>query len=153
MKKKIGAFGAGQFSLGTLAGGRPGTTIFQNPGGGGGGGRLGGVAYKDRARPPPRVSIYIEFGTALFAHGSCDWCFCACPFPFVMPNQSVFSFGHFTNALCCGKYCSGVSAYRNQKVTASMPQNIARDQTDLHRIGFLGWLLPLGHRNFEQVAG
>ena len=51
MKKKIGAFGAGQFSLGTLAGGRPGTTIFQNPGGGGG---LGGVAYKDRARPPPR---------------------------------------------------------------------------------------------------
>ena len=54
MKKKIGAFGAGQFSLGTLAGGRPGTTIFQNPGGGGGGGGLGGVAYKDRARPPPR---------------------------------------------------------------------------------------------------
>ena len=53
MKKKIGAFGAGQFSLGTLAGGRPGTTIFQNPGGGGG---LGGVAYKDRARPPPRGS-------------------------------------------------------------------------------------------------
>ena len=51
MKKKIGAFGAGQFSLGTLAGGLPGTTIFQNPGGGGG---LGGVAYKDRARPPPR---------------------------------------------------------------------------------------------------
>ena len=38
MKKKIGAFGAGQFSLGTLAGGRPGTTIFQNPGGGGGAG-------------------------------------------------------------------------------------------------------------------
>ena len=56
MKKKIGAFGAGQFSLGTLVGGRPGTTIFQNPGGGGGGGGggLGGVAYKDRARPPPR---------------------------------------------------------------------------------------------------
>ena len=50
MKKKIGAFGAGQFSLGTLVAGRPGTTIFQNPGGGGG---LGGVAYKDRARPPP----------------------------------------------------------------------------------------------------
>ena len=52
MKKKIGAFGARQFSLETLVGGRPGTTIFQNPGGGGGG--LGGVAYKDRARPPPR---------------------------------------------------------------------------------------------------
>ena len=32
MKKKIGAFGTGQFSLGTLVGGRPGTTIFQNPG-------------------------------------------------------------------------------------------------------------------------
>ena len=34
MKKKIGAFGAGQFSLGTLVGGRPVTTIFQNLGGG-----------------------------------------------------------------------------------------------------------------------
>ena len=34
-EKKIGAFGAGQFSLGTLVGGRPGTAIFQNPGGGG----------------------------------------------------------------------------------------------------------------------
>ena len=58
-KKKNGAFGAGQFSLGTLAGGRPGTTIFQNPEGGGGrggGGGAGGVAYKDRARPPPRGS-------------------------------------------------------------------------------------------------
>ena len=50
MKKKIGAFGAGQFSLGTLVEGRPGTTIFQNPGGGEG----GGVAYKDPARLPPR---------------------------------------------------------------------------------------------------
>ena len=38
MKKKIGAFGAGQFSLGTLVGGRPGTAIFQNSGGGGGAG-------------------------------------------------------------------------------------------------------------------
>ena len=56
MEKKNGAFGAGQFSLGTLAGGRPGTTIFQNPGGGGG---WGGVAYKDRARPPPRVYGFI----------------------------------------------------------------------------------------------
>ena len=63
MRKKIGAFGAGQFSLGTLAGGRPGTTIFQNPGGGGG---LGGVAYKDRARPPPR-----ETPTTLVRHGTC----------------------------------------------------------------------------------
>ena len=54
MKKKIGAFGAGQFSLGTLVKGRPGTTIFQNPGGGGG---LGEVAYKDPARPPPRGLI------------------------------------------------------------------------------------------------
>ena len=47
MKKKIGAFGAGQFSLETLVGGRSATTISQNPGGGGGG--LGGVAYKGRA--------------------------------------------------------------------------------------------------------
>ena len=37
LKKKIGAFGAREFSLETLVGGRPGTTIFQNPGGGGGG--------------------------------------------------------------------------------------------------------------------
>ena len=56
MKKKIGAFGAGQFSLETLVGGRPATTISQNPGGGGGGGGgLGGVAYKDRAQSPPRA--------------------------------------------------------------------------------------------------
>ena len=54
MKNKFGAFGARQFSLETLVGGRPGTTIFQNPGGGGWGG-WGGVAYKDRARPPPRA--------------------------------------------------------------------------------------------------
>ena len=56
MKNKFGAFGARQFSLETLVGGRPGTTIFQNPGGGGEGGGVlgGGVAYKDRARPPPR---------------------------------------------------------------------------------------------------
>ena len=41
MKNKFGAFGASKFSLETLVGGRPGTTIFQNPGGrgrGGGGG-------------------------------------------------------------------------------------------------------------------
>ena len=50
MKKKIGAFGTGQFSLGTLVGGRPGTTIFQNPEGGGG----GGSHTKTRpGRPPP----------------------------------------------------------------------------------------------------
>ena len=74
MGKKNGAFGAGQFSLGTLAGGRPGTTIFQNPGGGGEGG-LGGVAYKDRARPPPRGvrlahHVPIAYGTtcAPFPH-------------------------------------------------------------------------------------
>ena len=55
MKKKIGAFGARQFSLGTLAGGRPGTTIFQNPGGGGGGGGGGwGVSHTRTGpgRPP-----------------------------------------------------------------------------------------------------
>ena len=54
LRGDFGAFGARQFSLETLVGGRPGTTIFQNPGGGGGGGWGGGVAYKDRARPPPR---------------------------------------------------------------------------------------------------
>ena len=57
-KLRGGGAGAGQFSLETLVGGRPGTAIFQNPGGGGGGlgggGGGGGVAYKDPARPPPR---------------------------------------------------------------------------------------------------
>ena len=70
MKKKNGAFGAGQFSLGTLAGGRPGTTIFRNRGGGGG---LGGVAYKDRARPPPRGTIMekaVGFGRGFGKHRS-----------------------------------------------------------------------------------
>ena len=43
-------FGAGQFSLGTLVGGRPGTTIFQNPGGGGG--RIQGPGP---AAPPGRL--------------------------------------------------------------------------------------------------
>ena len=54
MKKNFGAFGARQFSLETLVGGRPGTTIFQNPGGGGG---LGGGSHT-RTRPghPPPVT-------------------------------------------------------------------------------------------------
>ena len=57
MKKKIGAFGAGQFSLGTLAGGRPGTTIFQNPGGGGGG---WGVSHtRTGAGRPPVVLLHL----------------------------------------------------------------------------------------------
>ena len=43
MKKKIGAFGTRQFSLGTLVGGCPATTISQNPGGEGGG-EAGGEA-------------------------------------------------------------------------------------------------------------
>ena len=55
-EKKFGAFGAGQFSLGTLVGGRPGTTIFQNPGGGGegGGGGAGGCRIQGPgpAAPP-----------------------------------------------------------------------------------------------------
>ena len=55
MKKKIGAFGAGQFSLGTLVEGQPGTTIFQNPGGGVGLGWVGSrprlVAYPRSAAP------------------------------------------------------------------------------------------------------
>ena len=63
MKKKIGAFGAGQFSLGTVVEGRPGTTIFQNPGGGGGG--LGRVAYKDPARLPPRGIAFLTSEKAL----------------------------------------------------------------------------------------
>ena len=57
MKKKFGAFGAGQFSLETFVGGRPGTTIFQNPGGGGG---AGGVAYKGPARPPVFTTFFCD---------------------------------------------------------------------------------------------
>ena len=58
MKKKIGAFRAGQFSLGTLVGGRPGTTIFQTPGGGGG----WGVSHTRTgpSRPPPGVQWSIN---------------------------------------------------------------------------------------------
>ena len=56
MKKKNGAFGARQFSLGTLAGGRPGTTIFQNPGGGGGGGWGVSHTRTGPGRPPVRKS-------------------------------------------------------------------------------------------------
>ena len=54
MKNKFGAFGAGQFSLETLVGGRPGTTIFQNPGGGGGGGGGWGGSHTRTGpgRPP-----------------------------------------------------------------------------------------------------
>ena len=40
MKKKIGAFGAKQFSLRACVGGQPGTTTFQTPRGGEGGGGL-----------------------------------------------------------------------------------------------------------------
>ena len=67
MKKKIGAFGARQFSLGTLVGGQPGTTIFQNPGGQGG---WGGVAYKDPARPPPPW-LGLNSGPVTFPHEHC----------------------------------------------------------------------------------
>ena len=52
MKKKFGAFGARQFSLDTLVGGRPGTTIFQNPGGGGGWGGGGSHTRTGPGRPP-----------------------------------------------------------------------------------------------------
>ena len=55
MKKKIGAFGAGQFSLETLVGGRSATTTSQNPGGG------GGEGYKDRAQPPPRAHLWARW--------------------------------------------------------------------------------------------
>ena len=67
MKKKIGAFGAGQFSLGTLVEGRPGTTIFQNPGGGeGGGGGWGGSHTRTRPGCPPGPEMPSD-GTASVA--------------------------------------------------------------------------------------
>ena len=61
MKKKFGAFGARQFSLGTLVGGRPGTTIFQNPGGGGRGGGAGGgrIQGPGPAAPPGVLCVHI----------------------------------------------------------------------------------------------
>ena len=85
MKKKNGAFGAGQFSLGHLLVADPAPLSFKTPGGGGGGGGgLGGVAYKDRARPPPRAfttphhffllfDCYIPlFGPPSFTNGAFD---------------------------------------------------------------------------------
>ena len=53
MKNKFGAFGARQISLETLVGGRPGTTIFQNPGGGEGGGAGGGRIQGPGPATPP----------------------------------------------------------------------------------------------------
>ena len=53
MKKNFRAFGTRQFSLETLVGGRPGTTIFQNPGGGEGGGGLGGSHARTGPGHPP----------------------------------------------------------------------------------------------------
>ena len=58
-KKKNGAFGAGQFSLGTLAGGRPGTTIFQNPEGGGGRGGGGGQGVSHTRTGPGRPPVVV----------------------------------------------------------------------------------------------
>ena len=65
--KKIGAFGAGQFSLGTLVEGRPGTTIFQNPGGGGGWGGGGGhIQGPGPAAPPPHGVPMVNMGAASY---------------------------------------------------------------------------------------
>ena len=66
MKKKIGAFGAGQFSLGTLACGRPGTTIFQNPGGGGGG--AGGCRIQGPGPAGPPCFKQKEKNEIFFGH-------------------------------------------------------------------------------------
>ena len=57
-KKKIGTFGAGQFSLGTLVGGRPGTTTFKTRGAGGG----WGVSHTRTGpgHPPVAMSHFIE---------------------------------------------------------------------------------------------
>ena len=60
--KKKGTFGAGQFSLETLVGGRPGTTIFQNPGGGG-----------SHTPPPPVLGSHgrgVELGGAMGGRGT-----------------------------------------------------------------------------------
>ena len=57
MKKKFGAFGAGQFSLETLVGGQPGTTIFKTRGGGGGGeGGAGGGRIQGPGLAAPPVT-------------------------------------------------------------------------------------------------
>ena len=62
MKKKFGAFGARQFSLETLVGGRPGTSIFQNPGGGEGG---GAHTRTGPSRPPVALEVI------LFPYANC----------------------------------------------------------------------------------
>ena len=59
MKNKFAAFGARQFSLETLVGGRPGTSIFQNPGGGGGG-RGGGSHTRTGAGHPPLMLAIVR---------------------------------------------------------------------------------------------
>ena len=69
MEKKNGAFGAIQFSLGTLVEGRPGTTIFQNLVGGGGGG-WGGSHTKTRPRCPPPPGFMVHIHNNMPADGS-----------------------------------------------------------------------------------
>ena len=69
MKKKNGAFGAGQFSLGTLVEGRPGTTIFQNPGGGGRGGGAGGGRIQGPGPAAPPGCVYFVDGPLLGGNG------------------------------------------------------------------------------------
>ena len=53
MKNFFGAFSAGQFSLETLVGGRPGTNYVSNPGGGGGGGGHSPPAQGPAVHPRP----------------------------------------------------------------------------------------------------
>ena len=68
MKKNFGTFGAGQFSLETLVGGRPGTTIFQNLGGGGGAGGGSHTRTRPGSPPPPRARNAPIDAHAFFVH-------------------------------------------------------------------------------------
>ena len=92
MKKKIGAFGAGQFSLGTLVEGQPGTTIFQNPRGG-----WGGSHTRTRPGCPPRLLVLFlnNFG----CRRGMRWVPYA-PKPTHMMKQSCFLAFCLVNRLC-----------------------------------------------------
>ena len=80
MKKKIGTFGARQFSLGTLVGGQPGTTIFQNPGGGEGGGGWGVSHTRTGPGRPPGYAPALEASAQQTKRGAMRRVVCTKPF-------------------------------------------------------------------------
>ena len=88
MKKKIGTFGAGQLSLGTLVGGQPRTTIFQKLGGGGvRGSRIQGPGpASPPGMPITKIAVLGETST----HNMCTKNACSAPFDFHIWIPSVY---------------------------------------------------------------